>query len=87
MRCILFLFALHTLLHVVDVVKYRGNLLQDNLHKEWLDISLSPPQLQLDYLLGKTDSSWHSDTASVIDRHFRQFVLSAASSRKNGLGP
>jgi hypothetical protein len=60
----------------------EGNLLQDNLHKEWLDISLSPPRLQLDYLLGKTNSSWHSDTASVNDRHFRQFVLSAASSRR-----
>jgi hypothetical protein len=60
----------------------EGNLLQGNLHKEWLDIFLSPPRLQLDYLVGKSDSSWHFDTAFVIDRHFQQFVLSAASSQK-----
>jgi hypothetical protein len=32
----------------------EGNLFQDNLHKEWMVISRSPPRLQLDYLLGKT---------------------------------
>jgi hypothetical protein len=63
----------------------EGNLLQGNLHQEWLDISLSPTRLQLDYLLGKSKSTWRFDTASVIDRHFRQFVISAASSRKRTL--
>jgi hypothetical protein len=64
----------------------EGNLLQGKLHKEWLDISLSSPRLQLDYLLGKSDLSWHFDTTSVIDRHFRQFIISAASSQKDRLG-
>jgi hypothetical protein len=56
----------------------EGNLLQGDLRQDWFGISLSPPRLQLDYLLGKSNSTWHFDTASVIDRHFRQFVLSAA---------
>jgi hypothetical protein len=85
MRCILFLFALHASARRLMWLNIEGNLLQDNLHKEWLDISLSPPRLSLDYLLGKIDSSWHFNTASVIDRHFHQFLLSAASSQKNRL--
>jgi hypothetical protein len=76
----------HTSVRRLMWLNIEGNLLQGNLHQEWLDISLSPPRLQLDYLLGKSKSTWHFDTASVIDRHFRQFVLSAASSRKSTLG-
>ena len=63
----------------------EGNLSHCTLVPAWLDISLSPPRTQLDFLLGYTKVSWHPEVGTVIDRHFRQFLLSAALTRKTRL--
>lgn len=65
----------------------EGNLLQETLRSEWLDISLSPPRLQLDFLLGATKPSWHSQASLKIDRFVRQFILSAAAHHKSTTRP
>lgn len=49
---------------------------------DWAQIALSPSRLQLDYLLGRCETTWHVDTALFLDSLVRTFLLSAASARK-----
>ena len=49
----------------------------------WAHLALSPPRLQLDYLLGRCEAGWHRDIGTLLDSLVRTFLLTAASVRKS----